>query len=497
MTFKRGIILALTVGLAACGGGDDSSATSFSATPPTASAPPATNSGSPPTGASAGTCSLRARQDWVLAQLQEFYLFPDLLAQNVNPNNFSTVQEYIDALVAPARAAGRDKFFTFITSIEEENAFFASGETAGFGFRLTLDSGSNRLFIIDSFEGAPALAAGIDRGTELLAIGTNSNNLRSISNILAAEGTAGLNAALGASTPGLSRVLQFRPAGGSVITTTVTKQNFDIPPISSRFGVRIFDDGGKRVGYINLRTFIGSADDALRDAFAQLRAQDVTEVILDLRYNGGGLVRVAETFGDLLGRNRFRSDVFSFTTFRASLSNNNDQRNFVPQPQSIAPTKIAVIGTSSTASASELVTNAFLPYLGADIGLIGSNTSGKPVGQIGVDRAECDDRLRIVAFATQNADREGEYFNGLAGVMDATCSAPDDILRPLGNMDEGSISQSLSFLRGESCTPIAGATLSGQSANGAQSAANISLSGRELLMPPVPSPAQREVPGTY
>ena len=499
MTFKRGIILALTAGLAACGGGDDGGTTSFSAPPPIAGAPPATNDGPPPTGASAGTCSLRARQDWVLSQLQDFYLFPELLAQNVNPNNFSTVQEYIDALVAPARAEGRDKFFTFITSIEEENAFFASGETAGFGFRLTLDGGSNRLFIIDAFEGAPALAAGIDRGTELLAIGTNSNNLRSISNIIAAEGTAGLNAALGASTPGLSRVLQFRPAGGSVITTTVTKQNFDIPPISSRFGVRIFDDGGKRVGYINLRTFIGSADDALRDAFAQLRAQDVTEVILDLRYNGGGLVRVAETFGDLLGQNRFRSDIFSLTTFRASLSSNNQQRNFNPQPQSIAPTRIAVIGTSSTASASELVTNAFLPYLSEDIGLIGSNTSGKPVGQIARDREECDDRLRIVAFQTQNADGEGEYFNGLAGVMDATCRAPDDIFQPLGNVDEGSISQSLSFLRGESCTPIAGANaaITGQSANSAQSGLNVSLPRNQLLMPDAPSPAQREVPGTY
>lgn len=498
MRFKWPMVMALATGVSACGGGDDSTATSFSAPPPvTASAPPATNDNPPPTGASAGTCSLRARQDWAAEQLEDFYLFPELLAQNVNPASFSNVQDYIDALVEPARAQGRDKFFTFITSIEQENAFFASGETAGFGIRLAFDSAARRIFIIDAFETAPALAAGIDRGSELLAIGTNNNNLRDVSDIIAAEGSAGVSAALGPSTAGLQRVLRFRTAQGTVTTTTIAKANFEIPPVSPRFGVRILNDGEKRVGYINLRTFIGSADNALRDAFAQLRADGVTEIILDLRYNGGGLVRIAETFGDLLGRNRFRSDVFSFTTFRSSLSNNNDQRNFIPQPQSIAPTKIAVIGTSSTASASELVTNAFLPYLGADIGLIGSNTSGKPVGQIAIDREECDDRLRIVAFATQNADGEGEYFNGLAGVMDATCSAPDDIFQPLGDAGEASINQSLSFLRGEACTPIGGGAITGQGVNSGQSGAAISLPRNSLIMPQAPTPAQREVPGSF
>lgn len=504
MRAKWGIAVLLAGALSACGGGDDSQPTSFSA-PPTATAPPST--GTPPATppATNATCSLRARQDWVAQQLDEFYLFPDLLARNVNPASFSTVQDYIDALTAPARAQGRDQFFTFITSIEAENAFFASGETAGFGFRLAFDNAARQVFIIDAFEGAPALAAGLDRGGELLAIGTNANNLRTVSSIIAAEGNRGVSAALGPSTAGLARVLRFRTAQGETITTTVTKTNFDIPPISPRFGVRIFDDGGKRVGYINMRSFISSSDAALRSAFAQLRNENVTEVILDLRYNGGGLVRTAELFGDLLGRDRFTSDIFSLTTFRASLSQFNERRNFEPQPQSIAPSKIAVIGTSSTASASELVTNAFLPYLEADIGLIGSNTSGKPVGQIARDREACDDRLRIVAFATQNADGEGEYFNGLAGVMDATCRAPDDILLPLGDVREGSISQSLSFLRGEQCTPIAGAVASGaaggltggQGNNQGQSGAAQSLSRRELLMPETPTPAQREVPGTF
>ena len=59
--------------------------------------------------------------------------------------------------------------------------------------------------------------------------------------------------------------------------------------------------------------------------------------------------------------------------------------------------------------------------------LIGANTFGKPVGQIALDRSACDDRLRVIAFATQNAKRDGDYYAGLATTVEASCSAADDI----------------------------------------------------------------------
>ena len=124
---------------------------------------------------------------------------------------------------------------------------------------------------------------------------------------------------------------------------------------------------------------------------------------------------------DLLGRNRATSEVSSYTTFRTEKSANNTTRFFAPQPKSIAPTRVAFIGTGGTASASELVINAMIPYLHSAAGLIGTNTYGKPVGQIGLDRAACDDRLRVVALSTQNAARQGAYYDGLAGTVEASC----------------------------------------------------------------------------
>jgi carboxyl-terminal processing protease len=282
-------------------------------------------------------------------------------------------------------------------------------------------------------------------------------------------------------------------------TTKVSKADYAIQPISPRYGVQIIDNGGTKTGYINLRTFIDSAEQQLRDAFLQFRNAGVTELVIDLRYNGGGLVRTAELFADLLGRNRFSNEVQSVTRFRASKSANNETRNFQTQAQSVAPTRIAFITTGGSASASELVINAMIPYLDPNMALIGSNTYGKPVGQIGLDRSACDDRIRIVAFATENADGNANYYSGLASSLTNSCQAADDINLPLGDPGEASTARALGFLSGAACTPI------GSAAVGATSSTTIIPSAqraplslpRELLMPARPTPAQREVPGAF
>ncbi len=221
-------------------------------------------------------------------------------------------------------------------------------------------------------------------------------------------------------------------------------------------------------------------------AFDSFRLQGITEIIVDFRYNGGGLVAIADLMGNLMGAGR-ANNVFSYTTFRPEKANNNSTTYFTPLSQSIAPTKIAFIGTGGTASASELVINSFTPYLRSNSALVGSNTFGKPVGQIALDRSQCDDRLRVVAFKTENANRQGDYYTGLASKVEASCKAADDIFRPLGDPAEASVKGALDFIAGRACTPI-GST-SGQSAQ--------SVRGRELLQGQRPDTAQREVPGLH
>jgi C-terminal processing protease CtpA/Prc len=470
------IILILAAGVSACGGGGGSDSSGGTITvPPVNVTPP--NS----------TCSLLNRQNFAGSVLNEWYLFPETLPTSLSPAAYTTVDDYIDALTATARGQGRDRYFTYITSIQEENAYFSSGATAGLGVRLSYQGA--RLFISEAYEGAPALAAGIDRGTEIVGVGTDSSNIRSVADIIAAQGSAGVSSALGPNTVGTSRVLRITDATGTR-NVTVAKAEYDVRPLSTRYGVKIIDNGGgQRVGYINMRTFISTANDQLRTAFSDFRAQGITNFVIDFRYNGGGLVSTAELMGDLLGGNRTNNDIFAVTRFRASKSSQNQTRRFSPQSQSVSPVKIAFISTRATASASELVAAGLAPYLGTNAALIGSNSYGKPVGQIAVDLSACDDRIRVVAFAMENAAGQADYYSGLAGTLRTTCAAADDITRPLGDPQEASLRAALDFVAGRSCTPIA-LTQSAQS-----TAARNEL--RALPAPRDASTAQREIPGLF
>jgi C-terminal processing protease CtpA/Prc len=435
---------------------------------------------------------LRERQDWVAAQMREWYLFPDTLPLGINPASYTSVNTFLDALTATARAQRKDRYFTYLTSIKEETAYYTSGSSAGFGWRLGLDSNA-RLYVTEAFEGASALSAGVDRGAEILAIGTSAADLRTVSSLYAAGGNV-LSDAFGPDDSGTTRVFQIRDGSGTR-TVSVTKTDFTLLPVSSRYGTKIITDGGQRYGYINLRTFIDTAEPALRAAFDQFRTAGITNIVVDLRYNGGGLVRTAELMNDLLGANRSTSEVMSYTTFRSEKASDNSTAFFAPQPQSIAPTRVAFIGTGGTASASELVINTFIPYLRNNAALIGTNTYGKPVGQIALDKPECDDRLRVVAFAIQNSARQGAYYDGLANTVEASCRAEDDLTYPMGDVREASTRSALDFLQGKVCTRI---TASASASAGIGAKAMSAPTVRVALTPSGSmSTAQHEVPGLF
>ncbi|WP_340588891.1 S41 family peptidase [Erythrobacter alti] len=476
-TSKFALSIACAAMLASCGGGSTPTPT-----------PIATGGGGGAGGGGGGgtACSLAARQDFTLGVFNEWYLFPSLLDTSVNQSNFNNLQDYIDALVAPARAQSKDRFFSYVTSIEEENAFFNSGASAGFGIRLAYDTPNRRVFVIDAFEGAPALGANIDRGTEIIGIGTTANNIETVNSLMANGGPAAVSNALGPSTVGTTRVLRIIDSSGVQREVSISKAEFDLDPVSDRFGAQIINDGGKQVGYLNLRTFISTADPDLRAAFADFRAAGVTELIVDFRYNGGGAISIAELMGDLMGRN-FVGEVFEQITWRPSKSDRNEIARFTSRPQSIAPTRIAFIGTGSTASASELVINGMQPWV-PNIALVGSNTFGKPVGQSAFDLAECDDRLRVVTIQIENANGQGEYFNGLATTVPNTCRANDDIRFQMGDPREAMTAVALDYLAGRACTAIAG---------GPSTTASALEEG--VLVPELPerTAAQHEVPGLY
>jgi C-terminal processing protease CtpA/Prc len=421
----------------------------------------------PPPGGVAD-CGQTRLKSVVLDTARQWYLFPELLPANIDPAPFANVGQFLDALTAQARAEGKDRFFSGTTSIAIENQLL-QGQTAGFGFTLLERAAPAGVAVAQVFAGSAAAEAGFGRGDQLLAIGTSVATLQPIGEVLASAG--GLEQAIGPSTAGVARALRWRSLAGVERTATLTKRSFDIDAVpDANLRVLALADG-TRVGHLTFRSFVSDTVGAgqvanlaaLRNAFARFRSEGVRNVIVDLRYNGGGLVSIAELLLNLLAGDQAGQVAFE-TRYNAQQASRLEVTRLAAQPQTVPALRVAFVVTDRSASASEQVVNSMLPY--ARTAIIGTRTFGKPVGQLAFDIAACDFRLRLVAFRTVNRNGDGDYYTGLpypgftrAGGV--ACVASDDLTRQPGDPQERMTAEALAWIGSPTGQCSAGAIATG------------------------------------
>lgn len=436
-------------------------------------------------GGGSTACSESARKQWVLDITREWYLFPELLPVSVNLDDFQTAEDLLDHLTATAREQDKDRFFSYLTTQTADNSLLGEGQFNGFGFRTRVESGS-RVFVLEVFESTPAAEAGMSRGDEIVAIDAGSGFVP-VTQLLA--GTDTISDALGPAEVGVRRGLRLLRSGATR-EVSIVKRTVTTDPVSDVYGARVLPLAGTAgVGYLNLRTYISTAESQLRNAFADFRARGIDYFVIDLRYNGGGLVAISELLGDLLGGGRGDRDVMTRTVLRGSKENENTTRFFRSQPQSVRPVRIAFLTTEATASASEITINQMTPWV--ESAIVGADTYGKPVGQYAFDLRGCDDRMRLVSFRTVNSRFEGDYYDGLASQMQFACSAEDDLQHPLGDANEGMIAAGIDWLRTGACGKVIGAV-----AADALQKPRATVTGEDESLPRRLTPREQLMPGT-
>ncbi len=433
--------------------------------------------------ASSGSCSDTAEKRFVLDTVREWYLFDDLLPSGVGAADYGTAAELLDALTAEARNQGKDRFFSYLTTRQADNALLQAGQFIGFGFRIRIEG--DRLWLTDVYEDSPAEEGGLKRGVEITEIDAGSGFVP-IATILADDPE--LREAFGPPEEGVERGLRFMLPGGGMAEAVIAKRIVEITPLAQG-GASILAlpaNPTVAVGYFNLRSFISTAETPLRDAYADFRAQGIEYFVVDLRYNGGGLVSVAELIGDLNGAARDDSDVYLEMRFNERKSRGNDVvRYFQPRAESVAPVRIAFVTTGLTASASEIVINSLAPW--AEVAIVGDDTLGKPVGQAAFDPSGCNLRLRLIAFQFSNADGQGEYYEGLASTLPFACRAEDDLAHAPGDPAEASTAEALAWLGTGACTDVLTA----------ESSLARRASGWRVPRPDMAAPAQAYLPGLF
>ena len=360
----------------------------------------------------------------VMTELYYWYPF----VPTVDPLRFNSPEEYLEAV----RHRPLDNSFSYITSREANEAFFSDSQFVGLGFNTTVRGSDMR--VLQVFEGSPAVEAGLGRGHRILEI-----NGRTIEALVAASQ---LDNAFGPNQVGVEVEVAFQTREGQARRARLTKRAVTIPTVSL---TRVITIDGRRVGYIFFRNFVRPSFAALDAAVTTLREANVSELVLDLRYNGGGLVDVAVHLASLITGPVTNGQVLAKYVHNDKYRSFDEDIRFETPEKPLGLSRLFVLTTRGSASASELLINALRPYI--PVVVVGDRTYGKPVGQYSI--TFCDKVIAPVAFTIRNVADKGDYFEGIP----ADCTAGDDITHDLGDTAEASLAEALQVVRTGACTP--------------------------------------------
>ena len=434
-TFLAGLAALLV--LSGCGGGGGGGGSSSSA-PPAATTPPTVDQ-------LANVCTPAGEKAWAAAHLDDVYLFyRDIVA--VDPAAYPTPEAYFDALLVRSK----DRF-SFVEPQSVADAFFNAGQDIGYGGVFKYDT-ANRLRIGFVDAGGPLALQDIARGAEITQIeGVAVSSLS----------TTAINAYLFPSTVGASVRLtlvdtpQGAPRTISVVSTTVVG---DPVPLAQVLPADATDPQSPKIGYLLFNDHVATSESRLVDAITTFRTAGVSDLVIDLRYNGGGFLYIASELATMIGGNRITPGA----TFEKLLFNDkhpertNAAGNTVPfypttQGGQALPTlnlsRVFVITAPGTCSASESIINGLAPFV--QVIRIGGTTCGKPYGFIQTNN--CGKAYFAIQFQGVNANGFGDYGAGFA----PTCVVADDFDRPLGNRFEGRLAATLQYSRTATCPAAA------------------------------------------
>ena len=424
--------------------------------------------------------------NWLRSWSNDLYLWYDEIVDR-NPATFQTLA-YFDLLKTSALTPSgnpKDRFH-FHMPTDEWEALSQSGISAGYGANWALVSPvpPREIRVAYTEPGSPATEPSIDlvRGTLVLEIdGVDAVN----------DGTqAGvdvLNAALFPGDVGESHTFTIRDPGSNVSRiVTITSVEVTSTPVQQVGTVAAV---GGEVGYVLFNEHIATSERGLIDAVDQLRAAGIVDLVLDVRYNGGGFLDIANQLAYMLaGDAQTAGKTFETLRFNAKHPSIDPVTGRSLAPMSFIDTtvgfsvpagqplptldlsRVFVLTGPGTCSASESVINALL---GIDVEVIqvGSTTCGKPYGFYPADN--CGTTYFSIQFRGENHKGFGDYPDGFSpanaagapGIVNAGCSVADDFTRSLGDPSEHRLAAALAYRETQSCPAPSGLAPAGNVAS--------------------------------
>ena len=502
---QRGTLLTTALLLSACGGGGGGGGGAVVNTSPTGTWTPgvyaasstfAARCASPRSGIDAITGVAYAdksgssvdEKNWLRSWTHELYLWyrevPD-----TDPRSGVSVLDYFDALkTSQTTASGspKDQFhFTYTTAEWEQLSLNNSQSGYGAQWALLASRPPRQLLVAYTEPNTPATTANLVRGTEvLIADGVDVVNANDQASVDA------LNAAVFPSAPGQTHTFTVRNYGSTTTrNVTLTSATITSVPVQN---VHTINTTTGVVGYMLFNDHLASAEQQLITAFTTLANAGVTDLVLDIRYNGGGYLDIASELAYMVaGPAATANKTFEALQFNDQHPSTNPVTGgpLTPTPfhttaqgfsasagqplPTLNLTRVFVLTGNGTCSASEAIING-LRGVNVDVIQVGSVSCGKPYGFYATEN--CGTTYFSIQFKGVNAKGFGDYSDGFAPNNSSNafatkipgCSVGDDFGHALGNSAESRLSAALNYRLTQTCpgaTGVAGQTLLRQAVN--------------------------------
>jgi hypothetical protein len=343
------------------------------------------------------------------------YLWYDEVASNIDYTQYTDPRLMINNL----RITPPDEWSFTMTQQEYED--YANQKTVGFGFGYTAE------FVVYLVRINAPVYEKLFRGDKILEI-----NGEAVTNTLVSQA---LN---------VSSIFTVLRDGNEIdVTLTPSEYSFNVS-----LG-KIIIQGSKKVGYLRFDSFTESSVAEFENIFTKFHNENIDELVIDLRYNGGGSVATASALLDNIN-NTYASQRQMYLDWNLNYQNNNSSYIFedvdMQDGNELTMKRVFFLVTKNSASASEAVISALIPYLGVDnVITVGDDTHGKPVGMSG--KTYGSNYYFLINFFVRNNAGDTSSFDGIP----TTCIAEDDLTHLMGDENETMLKTALYYIENDSC----------------------------------------------
>lgn len=359
--------------------------------------------------------------------MNEWYYWNNLMP-TVTKEDYDDPFELLDAM----RYKELDRW-SFVADYDEFIAQM-SGTFVGHGFRIGLDNNDiARIAMI--YNNSPLYSEGVRRGWIVKKI----NDIE-VAPILASGNAAAYSELIRPSQAGITNIFLFEDPDGTEVTISSTKSIFTVN------SVLLYDTlhlSSGVTGQLVFESFIAPSSYELASAFAFFKANNIEDLILDLRYNSGGYLYIAQALASYIAGDTYQGSIFAKLQYNTNHQDANNSYPFLAMENSVTLPRVVVITSRLTASASEAIMNGLKPFI--EVVSLGDTTNGKPTGMDGWP-VGLKYFIWPVTFKMVNDLDQGDYFEGIIPAKVIS----DDIAHDFIDREELCLKEAIYYLENNS-----------------------------------------------